>query len=128
MRRIKRKSQAEGEAVSDGYQQGKAMSAFRAEQGEMLGEVDNMVRIFKRLTDHGVFDYNFVLLSGSMLDVQEQLRELKDRLGRYGLPYLLQTIPQAILDVPDGKIYAASTERKEQIEQLRQIAKGELAR
>jgi len=108
-----------GQALSIGCPQSRAFEPFRASVGEKLSEVDKLLVIFKRLSDHGLRDFNYYLFSAGLLDVQQELQVLDNHLQPYGgVPYPLDRIPRAILAVPDDKVYYMSANIKEEINQL----------
>jgi tetratricopeptide (TPR) repeat protein len=108
-------------AGSDEYQRQKAITKWRQEQAKMLGEVDKLLEIYARLTDHGVYDYNYLTFSENLLYLAEEIRN-RD------LPYQKNKLAAAILDVPAEKIFTRSDEAREFIEQVRQTAQGEMQR
>jgi tetratricopeptide (TPR) repeat protein len=88
---------------------------------ELRTEIDKLLAIYKRLTDHGVYDFRYIDFSDYLLEIATQIHDKH-------LPYEKRTIIQAIIGVAPEKIYLRDEENQEQIDKTRLSAQGEMQR
>jgi tetratricopeptide (TPR) repeat protein len=107
--------------ASEGWQEQKSVGEWERTVRSHLREVTAMVDLFSKLCSHGINDSNFISFAETMSELQDKIEEI-------GLPFPPQTIPQAILNVPDGKIFYSGEITAAKIAQIRLTAQGELMR